>query len=55
MHHAERHLHADLPGRQRAAPVESVPVPAINEQGRILLAALVLLLGLGVIGFRMRG
>jgi hypothetical protein len=34
---------------------EFVPVPALNEQGRILLAALVLLLGLGVVGFRMRG
>lgn len=36
-------------------PGESVPVPAMSEQGRILLAALVLLLGLGVVGFRMRG
>ena len=36
-------------------PSEFVPVPALNEQGRILLAALVLLLGLGVVGFRMRG
>lgn len=36
-------------------PGEFVPVPALNEQGRILLAALVLLLGLGVVGFRMRG
>ena len=43
------------PGVNVPPPVESVPVPAINEQGRILLAALVLLLGLGVIGFRMRG
>ena len=36
-------------------PSEFVPVPALNEQGRILLAALVLLMGLGVVGFRMRG
>lgn len=35
--------------------IDSVPVPALSEQGRILLAALVLLLGLGVVGFRMRG
>jgi hypothetical protein len=34
---------------------EFVAVPSLNEQGRILLAALVLLLGLGVVGFRMRG
>lgn len=36
-------------------PLPSVPVPALGEQGRILLAALMLLLGLGVVGFRMRG
>lgn len=36
-------------------PGEYMPVPAMSEQGRILLAALVLLLGLGVVGFRMRG
>ncbi len=36
-------------------PGEFVAVPSLNEQGRILLAALVLLLGLGVVGFRMRG
>ncbi len=36
-------------------PGEFTPVPAMSEQGRILLAALVLLLGLGVVGFRMRG
>ena len=36
-------------------PGEYTPVPAMSEQGRILLAALVLLLGLGVVGFRMRG
>jgi len=36
-------------------PSEFIPVPTLNEQGRILLAALVLLLGLGVVGFRMRG
>jgi len=27
----------------------------MSEQGRILLAALMLLLGLGVVGFRLRG
>lgn len=32
-----------------------IAVPTLSEQGRILLAALVLLLGLGVVGFRMRG
>jgi len=36
-------------------PVTFIPVPAMSEQGRILLAALMLLLGLGVVGFRMRG
>jgi hypothetical protein len=36
-------------------PGDFVAVPSLNEQGRILLAALVLLLGLGVVGFRMRG
>ena len=36
-------------------PVDIVPVPSLSEQGRILLAALVLLMGLGVVGFRMRG
>ena len=35
--------------------VNFIPVPAMTEQGRILLAALVLLMGLGVVGFRMRG
>ena len=44
------------PGVNVPPPVtNSVPVPAMSEQGRILLAALVLLLGLGVVGFRMRG
>ena len=43
------------PGQSAPPPGESVPVPAMSEQGRILLAALVLLLGLGVVGFRMRG
>lgn len=44
------------PGVNVPPPVtDFVPVPALNEQGRILLAALVLLLGLGVVGFRMRG
>lgn len=38
-----------------APPVSTVPVPALSEQGRILLAALVLLLGVGVVGFRLRG
>jgi hypothetical protein len=36
-------------------PGDFVAVPTLNEQGRILLAALVLLLGMGVVGFRMRG
>lgn len=36
-------------------PVNFIPVPSLTEQGRILLAALVLLMGLGVVGFRMRG
>jgi hypothetical protein len=36
-------------------PGEFIAVPTLNEQGRILLAALVLLLGLGVVGFRIRG
>jgi hypothetical protein len=43
------------PGVNVPPPVNTVPVPAMSEQGRILLAALVLLLGLGVVGFRMRG
>lgn len=43
------------PGQAAPPPTPSVPVPALNEQGRILLAALVLLLGLGVVGFRLRG
>ncbi len=43
------------PGVNVPPPVPTVPVPVMGEQGRILLAALVLLLGLGVIGFRMRG
>jgi hypothetical protein len=35
--------------------VTSVPVPALGQQGRILLAALMLALGLVVVGFRLRG
>ncbi len=35
-------------------PVEILPVPAMSEQGRILLAALMLMLGLAVVGFRLR-
>ena len=42
-------------GQPPQPPVETVPVPSLSEQGRILLAALVLLMGLGVVGFRMRG
>lgn len=42
-------------GAPPPGPLPSVPVPALGEQGRILLAALMLLLGLGVVGFRMRG
>lgn len=43
------------PGQNAPPPVSTVPVPALSEQGRILLAALVLLLGVGVVGFRLRG
>lgn len=43
------------PGVTVQPPPSLIPVPALNEQGRILLAALVLLMGLGVVGFRMRG
>jgi hypothetical protein len=38
-----------------APSVTSVPVPALGQQGRILLAALMLALGLVVVGFRLRG
>lgn len=43
------------PGQAPPPPVELVPVPALGEQGRILLAALMLALGLVVVGFRLRG
>jgi hypothetical protein len=42
------------PGGVAPPQVEIVPVPALGEQGRILLAALMLLLGLAVVGFRVR-
>lgn len=43
------------PGVPVGPPISTIPVPAMSEQGRILLAALMLLLGLGVVGFRLRG
>ena len=45
----------NCPGVPVVPPITFIPVPAMSEQGRILLAALMLLLGLGVVGFRMRG
>jgi len=45
----------NCPGVTVVPPITFIPVPAMSEQGRILLAALMLLLGLGVVGFRMRG
>jgi len=36
------------PGQNAPPPVSTVPVPALSEQGRILLAALVLLLGVAM-------
>lgn len=43
------------PGVQTPPSVTTVPVPALGEQGRILLAALMLALGLVIVGFRLRG
>lgn len=42
------------PGGVAPPEVSIIPVPAMGEQGRILLAALMLLLGLAVVGFRVR-
>ena len=42
------------PGGTAPPQVQIVPVPAMGEQGRILLASLVLLMGLAVVGFRIR-
>ncbi len=42
------------PGGVAPPTVDIVPVPALGEQGRILLAAMMLLLGLAVVGFRVR-